>query len=87
MGTWGHKIMEDDLAAEVRDEYLELLYGGLSTDEATAKLCAGFGPGHEDERPVFWLALAHTQLEVGRLTGQVKERALAIIRSGEDLQR
>lgn len=87
MGTWGHKIMEDDFAVEVRQEYLEMLYDGLSSEEATDRLSAGQGPGDMDERSVFWLALAHTQLEYGRLTGQAREQALAIIQSGEDLER
>ena len=43
----------------------------------------------EDEEigPLFWLALADTQWKYGRLTNEVKEKALDVINSGKDLER
>ena len=87
MGTWGHRIMDHDFAGQVRDDYLERLYSGLETEPATDDLCDAYWHLDTDEHPVFWLALAHTQLEFGRLTPRAKTEALKVIQSGEDLAR
>ena len=38
----------------------------------------------EDEGPLFWLALADTQWEYGRLTEPVREKALQLLAQGVD---
>jgi hypothetical protein len=40
-----------------------------------------------NDGPVFWLSLAHTQWKYGCLTDEMRQRALAVIDSGADLQR
>ena len=79
--------MDDDFAVQVRDDYVEQLYAGLSTEAATDVLRDEYGHLDVDEHPVYWLALAHTQFEYGRLTEEVKDQALKVIRTGEDLAR
>jgi hypothetical protein len=87
MGTFGHKIFQDDFALDIRERYLDMLYDGISNERATDELIRENMNGDIDEEPVFWLSLAATQWEYGRLREVVKEKALSVIDSGADLQR
>lgn len=87
MGTFGYKIFQDDFALDIRERYLDMLYDGISNEQATHELISENMDGDIDEEPVFWLSLAATQLEYGRLREEVKKKALSIIDSGSDLQR
>lgn len=81
MGTFGHKLFEDDFALDVRDTYLDYLFEGMSSDEATAKLESDFAASLQDsdEKPIFWLALAEAQWDKGRLTATAIRNALRIL--------
>lgn len=61
----------------------------MTGDAATDSLVAEWGDAllDPDEAGAFWLALADTQWRVGRLEDRVRERALVLIASGEDLAR
>jgi hypothetical protein len=88
MSASGVKLYDDDLAADVRDLFRELLQRGKTGPEATAKLIEEFHEvigTHEDS--VFWLALAAVQWEYGLLQRQLLDRALRIIEDGSDLTR
>ena len=89
MGTWGTDIFSDDLASDVRDDYLQLLEDGLPDDQITNQLLCEFADAviDSEDGPVFWLALSATQLEFGRLEDRVKQKALQIIEEETDLQR
>jgi hypothetical protein len=92
MGTWGHGIFQDDVAADVRAAWEEALRDGLSSEDATALVVSSLRPppgsaAFEDEEKVFWLALAAAQSDRGRLQPTVRDRALAIIDAGGDLDR
>ena len=86
MGTIGHEIFQDDFALDIRERYLDMLYDGISNEQATRELIKENMDADIDEEPVFWLSLAATQWEYGRLTEEVKEKALSIIDSGFDLE-
>ncbi len=89
MGTWGPALYSDDLASDVRDRYRELVGESGSGAEATKQLLREYPKEPEDPNsgPVFWLALADSQWRCGRLEERVKERALKVIDSGQDLER
>src|ERR1044071_4951326 len=89
MGTWGTALYSDDLAADLRDEFRDLIGDGLSSTEAVRKLRTDFSSSlrDADEASVFWLALADTGWRIGRLDEQVRQKALSIIDSGQDLRR
>jgi len=86
VGTWGHRIFEDDQAVEVREEFLALLLAGRSAGEATNVL-VGDGALDADEESSFWLGLAATQWEYGQLVERVKQEAIRVIDTGVDLRR
>lgn len=89
MGTWGTAIFSDDLAADVRDEFTDLIAEGLSTTAATGHLVSEYEETLDDceDGVVFWLAIAATQHKLGRLTARVKNKAIRIIDTGADLAR
>ena len=80
MGTWGTSLYENDITKDVRDDYIELLCSGKSDEEATEAMIEAYIEifGKEDES-LFWLALADTQWDYGRLQSSVKEKALFFI--------
>ena len=89
MGAWGTGLYQDDDTCDIKDEYLTYLRIGMSNEEALEELIECNEELIEDEEigQVFWLALADTQWKYGRLTKEVKEKALEVINSGKDLER
>ena len=89
MGAWGANLYQDDVALDVKDEYKDNLRRGKTNEETMQEIIDKYQELLEDEedRGVFWLALADTQWNLGRLDEQVKEQALEIIELGTDLKR
>ena len=89
MSYTGAGLYDDDAGADVRGRYRELVADGASGVEATDTLFAEWAEALDDhdEACAFWLALADTQWKVGRLEDRVRDRALTLIASGEDLDR
>ena len=89
MGTYGPKLYQDDLAADVREQYIDRLHGGKTGTEITREMLDEYRTeiDDRDDASVFWFALANTQWELGRLENEVKENALALIDAGVDLAR
>ena len=89
MGSWGTGLFSDDLAHDVRNMYHDYLALGYDDIEAERQVQAYYCPqvvGTEDE-PLFWLSLAAVEQKYGRLSTEIKERALRIIENGSDLER
>lgn len=78
MGAWGSTLYANDTTLDVRDGYMDYLKDQLSNEDAYKKILEDFSDliGDEDEEPLFWFALAETQWKVGRMTEEVKEKAL-----------
>jgi hypothetical protein len=89
MGVWGTGLFSDDMAADVRLAYREGLTDGLSGEAATNKVLEAFADSVDDpdDGPPFWLGLAATQSQCGRLEARVRDRALRIIDEGLDIRR
>jgi hypothetical protein len=87
MGVWGTAIFSDDNAADLRGDYRRLVGDGLSGPEATDRLVKEWMPGKDpDLAAVFWLALAVTQWNCGRLEDRVKKEAIRAIDDGSALR-
>jgi hypothetical protein len=89
MGAWGVAVFSDDLAADLRGDFRDLIGEGLTSTEAVEKLLTEYASSLEDddESAVFWIALASTQWKLGRLEERTKREALRVIESGQDLER
>jgi hypothetical protein len=85
----GAGLYDDDAGADARGRYRELVADGMAGADATDALLAEWGDAllDPDEAAAFWLALADTQWKVGRLEDRVRDRALRLIATGEDLAR
>lgn len=88
MGTWGPAIFSDDLAIDLREDWKELIGDNHTPEEATKMLIKEYESEviDSEEFTVFWLALASIQWKTGRLQKKVKEKALKIIESEENLK-
>jgi hypothetical protein len=87
MGVWGTGIFSDDNAADVRDDYRDLIGDGVAGPEATDRLIAQWAPRKDpDLEPVFWLALALTQWSCGRLEDRVRSEALRVVEDGSAIR-
>ena len=83
MGMWNAKLYGNDTTSDVRAVYIDYLKKGISNDEAYKKTYEEFRELlGTDEEGLFWLALADTQSSLGRLTHDVKEKALTYINQG-----
>jgi hypothetical protein len=89
MSAWGVAVFSNDLAADVRDAYRELIGEGLSSTLAVEKLLPQYASSvkDQDEKGVFWIALALTQWKLGRHEERTQQEALRVIESGQDLRR
>lgn len=89
MGTWGTALFSDDLAADLRSEFRDLIGEGLTTSAAIQRLKSEYKSSlrDPDEAPVFWLALAAIGWRLGRLDDEVRQNALRVIELGQDLAR
>lgn len=88
MGAWGPAIFSNDTASDVKDDYRELLGMRLPDEKVNEIIIKEYEElkGTDDEC-VFWIAFALCQWNAGRLTEEVKQKALDYIASGEDLER
>ena len=89
MSIIGTKIFSDEYAALVRDEYRVLVGFGFP-DAEVEKLVIEYFIGDDDKSEtagIFWLALALSQWNVGRLSEYVRQKAIDVIDSGLDLKK
>lgn len=87
MGAWGTKIFSDDFACDIRNDYIDYLIIGKSSEEASNEIIKAnyeYVKGTEVEG-VFWFALALVQWQKGRLNEYVKNKAIEFVDNGQDL--
>jgi hypothetical protein len=86
LGVWGTDLFSDDVACDVRDHYRELLEDGVEDGAATQLAVERFRAYLEESDGVALLALAVTQSKLGRLDPDIRDRALAVLDRGADLE-
>lgn len=89
MASWGVGIFQNDAADDVKYDYRCKLRLGKSDEEALNEILEENKHiiDDEDEMFDFWFGLAKVLWDYGRLCEEVKEKALELIKSGEDLKR
>lgn len=89
MGAWGPKLYQDDVAADVREIYMNRLRQDGDGRAAYAAVHAALGALADDpeDGPVFLFALADTMWQAGRLTDEIRDGALFHLDDGADLAR
>src|SRR5262245_39930851 len=86
MGVWGSALFSDDVACDVRDHYRQLLEDGVEDGAAARMTVEKFHEYLEEPGGVALLALAVTQSKLGRLDSDIRNRALAVLDRGADLE-
>jgi hypothetical protein len=86
LGVWGTALFSDDLACDVRNHYRDLLEDGVDDDVATRLTVEAFREYFEESDGIALLALAVTQSKLGRLDPDIRDRALAVLDRGADLE-
>ena len=89
MGTWGTGIFDNDVALDVQDTFEDALSEGLDVSTASRYILEKFSKevADSDDGPVVYLALAALQLGQESVQPEIKEKAMSIITSGQDLDR
>lgn len=87
MGVWGTGIFDEDEACEVRDHYRQLIEDRVDDAEATQSTLEKFKASFDnpDYCSAAIVALAVTQSKIGRLDPSIRDRALAWMDQGADL--
>lgn len=83
MGTWGVGLYADDAAVDVKSLIKDLKTFGLSGEVAARIVVEQVDPNETAS----WLALADLLWKDGRLPDEYRDKALNIIRSGQDIER
>lgn len=83
MKNWLEELYQDDIAEDIKRNYLELLRSGKTNDEAIEVLLRWYHEFiiYDEDGELFWYVLADTQWRYGRLDSKVKEKALRHIQS------
>lgn len=85
MGTWNFRLYGNDTTADVKETYIGFLKQQLNNTDAYLKTLEEYDElMGTDEESLFWYALADTQWNVGRLTEDVRDKAIAFIKAGSD---
>ncbi len=89
MGIWGNGLYQNDMALDVRDYYIDKLKKCEKEERITTEMKAVFQSvlSDYDDAPYFWLALADTQWEYGRLEKCVLDHALEYIALAAESER
>ena len=90
MGTWGVRLNQNDVYADLKDIYTALLRYGKSDEEAleiTVKYFSGLTNGENEDSIIFRLSLADILHRLGRLTDEIRNNALRTIADGADLNK
>jgi hypothetical protein len=87
MGTWSESIFGDDLAADIKMDFLDAYDEGKSLAQIRSALEKkyAYSVDDEDNGPVFWLALAKMQWDCGDLDADVLARVKEIVEKGRGL--
>jgi len=85
VGVWGTALFSDDTACDIRDHYRQLLEDGVDDGAATRQTLDKFQAYFDEANGIALLALAVTQSKLGRLDADTRDRAIAVLDRGADL--
>ncbi len=90
MAAWGAGLYQDDVAEDVKEDYYDCFReDGLDNEAAYERMLSRYGEiiNDPEDGPVFWMALSDVMWDLGKLTEEVKEKALYHIDAGNDVAR
>lgn len=88
MAAWGTGLYQDDVAEDIKGDYYNCFQeDGLDNEAAYQKILSQYSEIKNDpeDGPVFWMVLSDIMWDLGKLTDEVKEKALYHIDAGNDV--
>lgn len=81
MGAWGTGLYQDDVADDIKNDYINKQKAGKSEEVALKEILDENDAVFEedDDKYAAWFALADTMWKYGRLTEEVKQKALEVV--------
>ena len=85
MGTWGTGIHQNDVGEDVKEEYISKLKAGKTDEEALNEILKEYEKQIDDDDDVYdvYFSLADEMWKKGRLTEEIKNKALELISQEE----
>lgn len=89
MGNWGVGIFQNDVADDIRYDYKAKLKLGKSDELALQEIIVEnvHHINDEEDKFDFWFGLSDLLFDLGRLTDDVRNKAIELIDGGGDLKR
>lgn len=90
MAAWGTGLYQDDVAEDIKEDYYCCFReDGLDNEAAYERMVSRYGEiiNDPEDGPVFWMVLSDVMWGLGKLTEEVKEKALYHIDAGKDIAR
>ena len=86
MGAWGTNLYQNDVAGDIKQDYISKQKAGKSEEQALEEVIREDSSYFEDDDDKYdaWFALADTMWKYGRLTEEVKQKALSLIEEEKD---
>ena len=87
MGTWNMTLYGNDTTADIKGDYIEALKRGKSNQEAITLVLNKNKDvfGDPEEEPLLWFALSDTLWDYGRLTEEIKQKALSFLNNNYEM--
>src|SRR5687767_4432259 len=86
MGAWGGGLYDSDFALDLKATIKGLMRAPLGEDDFLAEIEAHVGAGVEGADALdYWLVLADQLERHGMARGDISDRAIAIVETGEDV--
>jgi Domain of unknown function (DUF4259) len=91
MGAWGTGIFDDDTTCDVRDDFIEYLDEGKSTEEATKIILEEYLDEFDVDEDLevmslVFIGLSAIQMEKNCLQEEVCTKTISLIERGADLE-
>jgi hypothetical protein len=91
VGAWDTGIFDDDTTCDVRDDFIDYLKEGKSSEEATNLILEEYLEEFDvdedlDGLSLVYIALAAIQIEKDCLQEQIRKRTIELIDKGADLE-
>lgn len=75
MGVWGAKLYQNDIACDIKDEYLLRIGIGECEEDVLNSLIKEYDNVSYEDYHTFWLVIADILWDYGRLTDDIKKKA------------
>jgi hypothetical protein len=89
VGAFGPAVFSDDLAMDVRGAYRELLEDGATDGDAVDRVMEQFAESlaDPDNEAIVVIALAISAWKLGRLSPELRDRAIGLLDAGRGVER